>query len=391
MELKKLTNCFFLGLVSYGLAMPIPVQCLSNELTQGNAAAYLSQLGNQWLNQFSQSEISFNGNSLDARSGGVNLLLPLVDNLEELLFTQGGLHRKQQATTLNLGIGYRWFTGSQSYCGSNLFYDHQLGDHYRRFGIGIEWWQNNFGITFNGYLTNQVPKVAQGNKIATCLSPARGVDLRCRYQIPQFPYWELYLQAERYFGNIKCSNSKIVSNQTAMILGVRYTPISLITAGYEFTLDDAHQKFYQLSLQINYCFGVPLKCQLNPQQVIINQQLNGNRFSLVQRNHRITLEKKSNEKLVGSPGSTYNKKNKYNSSSNNEKDIEEACKFFGFSSIEDVLKNPKDYRKKLNKMLKKDHPDKNINNQIEATKKTQEITRHKGILDKTIDEYKSGQ
>lgn len=259
---------------------------------QAAAAARLSQPSSQWSDQLGQAAIRCSGHSIDSLSGEAGLLLPLplslMEQPQELIFTQWGVHRKQQTTTLNAGIGYRWFDKSQGYWGTNLFYDRQFHSAYSRWGIGIEQYYRNSRIVLNSYFPIQ-PQLTTLNKTTAYAAPALGIDLRCQYQIPTLPHWRVNLQAERYWGDIIVSKGKTVENHTAMTLGLDYTPIPLITAGYGFRYDNAQQKSHQLHLQLNYRFGVPASQQLNPQQVA-NQLLNPECLALVQRNPQIVLK-----------------------------------------------------------------------------------------------------
>lgn len=284
---------------------------------QQAAAAGLSQPSSQWFGQVGQAEVRLSGHSMDSLSGGAELLLPFMDQPQELLFTQWGLHRNQRTTTLNAGIGYRWFDESQGYWGTNLFYDRQFHSAYHRWGIGIEQCYRHCRIALNSYFPIQAPFTIS-DKATAYASPAFGIDLRCQYQIPTLPHWRVNLRAERYWGDIIVSKGKTVENHSAMTLGVDYTPIPLITAGYSFRYDNAQKKSHQLHLQLNYRFGVPSSQQLNPQQVAANQPLNLERLALVQRNPQIVLKQtllkqKPNavlelelpSQLVGAPRTTH--------------------------------------------------------------------------------------
>lgn len=277
---------------------------------QQAAAAGLSQPGSQWFGQVGQAEVRLSGHSMDSLSGGAELLLPFVDQPQELLFTQWGLHRNQRTTTLNAGIGYRWFDASQGYWGTNLFYDRQFHSAYHRWGIGIEQCYRHCRIALNSYFPIQA-LFTISDKATAYASPAFGIDLRCQYQIPTLPHWRVNLQAERYWGDIIVSKGKTVENHSAMTLGVDYTPIPLITAGYGFRYDNTQKKSHQLHLQLNYRFGVPSSQQLNPQQVAANRPLNLERLALVQRNPQIVLRQiaviklELPSQLVGAPRTTH--------------------------------------------------------------------------------------
>ena len=76
----------------------------------------LNQQVNDWLNQVGHARIQFGSN----KTGDADVLVPLVDNPNSLLFTQVGLRANEERTTTNLGLGYRqyedgWMWGVNSF------------------------------------------------------------------------------------------------------------------------------------------------------------------------------------------------------------------------------------------------------------------------------------
>nr|WP_207910792.1 inverse autotransporter beta domain-containing protein [Providencia alcalifaciens] len=86
-------------------------QLLSAEDTSAAALGYARSLGenvlnqqvNDWLNMVSHARIQFSSD----KASDVDVLVPLVDTPESLLFSQIGLRANKERTTTNLGLGYR--------------------------------------------------------------------------------------------------------------------------------------------------------------------------------------------------------------------------------------------------------------------------------------------
>lgn len=66
----------------------------------------------------------------------VDLLLPLRDREDNLLFSQGSIHHSDKRIQANCHITYR------AVIGSNGFLDYDFSHHHVRAGIGIEYWRN---------------------------------------------------------------------------------------------------------------------------------------------------------------------------------------------------------------------------------------------------------
>lgn len=257
---------------------------------------HLAKKSQQWLNQWGEAEIALQGSRSDRLQGNVGMLLPLQQSSQQLLFTQGGWHRDQEGTLLSLGIGQRWFYSADSYWGYNLFYDHRRHGQHQRLGLGVEQRHSSLIWNLNGYLPLS-PRRLVANR-ADWVRPARGIDLHLQYQPPQQPHWQVNLTTERYFGTIPAVRDHTLQrNPTAVTLGVAYTPLPLVTAGYGFKLGSGRQRSHQLQLTLHYQLGVPLAHQLDPQQVAATHSVDRNRLALVQRNFRMVLQQQPNDEI----------------------------------------------------------------------------------------------
>lgn len=296
----------YFGIGSVALAAQQPLRSATNGHPTYQAPAqitaapvlidHFAQKSQQWLNQWGEAEIALQGSRSDRLQGRVGVLLPLQQSSQQLLFTQGGWYRDQEGTLLSLGIGQRWFYSAPSYWGYNLFYDHRRHGQHQRLGLGIEQHHSSLSWNLNSYLPLS-PRRLVANR-ADWVRPARGLDLRLQYQPPQQPHWQVNLTTERYFGTIDSARDHTLQrNPTAVTLGVAYTPLPLVTAGYGFKVGSGRQRTHQLQLTLHYHLGVALAHQLDPQQVAAAHSLDRNRLALVQRNFRMVLQQQPNDEI----------------------------------------------------------------------------------------------
>lgn len=281
---------------------PLPAQLPTTDSRQQRQPAapvlitHLAQKSQQWLNQWGEVEIALQSSRSDGLQGSVALLLPLEQSPQQLLFTQGGWHRDQEGTLLSLGVGQRWFYSAHSHWGCNLFVDYRRHDQHQRLGLGAEQRHSSLVWNLNGYLPLS-PRRLVANR-ADWVRPARGFDLRLQYQPPQQPHWRVNLTTEHYWGTIAATRDHgRQHNPTAVTLGVAYTPLPLVTAGYDFKVGTGQQRSHQLQLTLHYHLGVPLAHQLDPQQVAATQSLEGNRLNLVQRSRHLVLQQQPNDEI----------------------------------------------------------------------------------------------
>ena len=88
-------------------------------------------------------------------SGGILIVAPLTDpsNVENTIFTQTSLYRKDDRTTVNIGLGYRNLSINNTLMlGVNIFYDHEFPYDHQRLGFGAELKTSVGEINFNQFL-----------------------------------------------------------------------------------------------------------------------------------------------------------------------------------------------------------------------------------------------
>ncbi|MGS7193188.1 Ig-like domain-containing protein, partial [Enterobacter cloacae subsp. dissolvens] len=264
---------------------------------KGIAESLINNEINDWLNQKGNGRISIGSDK--TVSGDV--LVPLSESDNSLLFTQGGLRTKEDRNTVNLGVGYRQYAGDWMY-GVNSFYDYDYTGKNARLGVGTEAWTNYLKLAVNGYfgLTDW-----HQSKISSMRDyderPANGFDLRAEAWLPSWPQLGGKLKYEQYFGKGidlgtgSVSPDKLKDNPKALTAGLTYTPFPLISFSGERSIGDRNQT--RVGMDLNYRFGVPLHQQLNSDSVDMMRSLAGNRYELVDRNYDIVMQYRKQELL----------------------------------------------------------------------------------------------
>lgn len=281
------TGCYKRGLHALSGECPPPVP--------QPAGTVVAQLASQWLNQYGRAEIVLADRLSDPTlgSGSLALLLPLCQQSEQLLLTQWGVRRDHQQTTLNVGLGQRWFNQAQGYWGYNVFYDYRRQGHHGRLGLGLEQRSAARSVAVNGYLPFSPWRIAEDQ--ATQSRQAKGIDLRLQQQLPQRPQLQLNVVLEHYFAHALVAENAQQSppRPTALTVGLDYTPVPLVTASYGYQLASAGVRHHQLQLNLTYRLGVPLALQLDPKQVAQAQTLASSRYALIRRNSQFVLEQRA--------------------------------------------------------------------------------------------------
>ncbi|MDR5611623.1 MAG: invasin domain 3-containing protein, partial [Arsenophonus sp.] len=252
----------------------------------------VNQRLNDWLNQYGTARISI---GTDRKFSG-DFLLPVIDSINSLLFTQLGLRTNKDRNTLNLGLGYRQYWGDWMY-GINTFYDYSGGN--ARLGLGGEAWTDYLKLAANGYfgLTDW-----HQSKIAVMDDyderPAAGFDVRAEAYLPTYPKLGGSIKYEKYFGKgvhlgTGVDPDKLKDDPYALTLGINYTPIPLITLKGEHAAGDRNDTM--VGMDIIYRFGVPLSQQLDPDAVDVMRSLVGNKYDFVDRNYDIVMQYRKQE------------------------------------------------------------------------------------------------
>ena len=251
---------------------------------------------NQWFNQYGTSRIQLNiDDDFSLKNSQFEMLLPLYDKGSNLVFTQSSIHRTDDRTQTNLGIGYRYFA-PDFMLGGNAFWDYDISRSHSRMGLGLEYWRDYLKVSLNGYY--RLSDWRHSSDLDDYYErPANGWDIRAEGYLPSFPQLGMKLNFEQYYGKEvglfgKDSRQK---NPYAVTVGATYTPFPLMTFDLEHKRGGNGNNDTRLGFELNYRFGVPLSKQLDPDAVDNMRTLAGSRYDLVNRNNNIVLEYKKEE------------------------------------------------------------------------------------------------
>ncbi|USS94936.1 inverse autotransporter beta domain-containing protein [Serratia symbiotica] len=105
----------------------------------------------QWLNQFGTARVQLDTDkNFSLKNSQFDLLVPLYEQKDRLVFTQGSLHRTDDRTQSNIGVGFRHFSPCYM-LGGNVFGDYDLSQEHARAGIGVEYWRDFLKLNANSY------------------------------------------------------------------------------------------------------------------------------------------------------------------------------------------------------------------------------------------------
>lgn len=250
----------------------------------------------QWLSRFGTARVQLDADkNLSLKNSQLDLLVPLYEQKDRLVFTQGSIHRTDDRTQSNLGLGYRWFVGDWM-LGANTFLDYDLSRDHARAGVGLEYWRDFLKLGVNSYYR------LTGWKNAPDLEdyearPANGWDIRAQYWLPALPQLGGKLTYEQYYGDEVAlfGRDNRQRNPHAVTAGVSYTPVPLLTFSAEQRQGQSGKSDTRFGVDMSYQLGVPWQHQINPDAVAAMRSLAGSRYDLVERNNNIVLEYRKKE------------------------------------------------------------------------------------------------
>jgi adhesin/invasin len=254
------------------------------------------QYAKDWFDQFGTVRLQLNLNErFKLDNSALDLLVPLYENQDAMVFSQWGIRNKDHRNTGNIGGGVRTFHGDWMY-GLNTFYDNDFIGKNRRAGIGAEAWTHYLKLSANSYfrLSNwrQSRDFEDYNE-----RPANGYDLRAEAFLPSHPQLGGKLMYESYRGDEVAlfGKNNRQRNPYAFTLGLNYTPFPLLTLGGEHRQGKSGQQDSRINLQINYRLGDSWLAQVDPSAVAAGRTLSGSRYDLVERNNHIVLDYQKQE------------------------------------------------------------------------------------------------
>ncbi|MZZ31876.1 inverse autotransporter adhesin-like protein YeeJ, partial [Escherichia coli] len=225
-----------------------------------------------------------------------DLLHPWYETPDNLFFSQHTLHRTDERTQINNGLGWRHFTPTWM-SGINFFFDHDLSRYHSRAGIGAEYWRDYLKLSSNGYLrlTNWRSAPELDNDYEA--RPANGWDVRAEGWLPAWPHIGGKLVYEQYYGDEVALFDKDdrQSNPHAITAGLNYTPFPLMTFSAEQRQGKQGENDTRFAVDFTWQPGSAMQKQLDPNEVAARRSLAGSRYDLVDRNNNIVLEYRKKE------------------------------------------------------------------------------------------------
>ncbi|MGQ3660705.1 inverse autotransporter beta domain-containing protein [Citrobacter braakii] len=246
-----------------------------------------------WLSQFGTAKLRLNvDDDFHLDGSAVDLLVPLYDSNNHVLFTQWGYRNKNSRNTINLGLGARTFQGNWMF-GVNTFWDNDMTGHNRRIGFGLEAWTDYLKLSANSY--SGITDWHQSRDFADYDErPADGFDIRAEGYLPAYLQLGARVMYEQYTGDEVALFGKDnrQKDPKAVTLGLNYTPVPLLTVGVDHRQGQSGQNDTQINLGVNYRFGMLWLQQISPDAVASTRTLAGSRYDLVDCNNDIVLEYK---------------------------------------------------------------------------------------------------
>ncbi|QJZ58660.1 hypothetical protein E4U65_24925 [Escherichia coli O157:H7] len=266
-------------------------------MARGWASSEASGAMTDWLNNFGTARISLGvDEDFSLKNSQFDFLHPWYDTPDYLLFSQHTLHRTDDRTQINTGLGWRHFTSSWM-SGINLFFDHDLSRYHSRAGLGAEYWRDYLKLSSNAYigLTGWRSAPELDNDFEA--RPANGWDLRAEGWLPAWPQLGGKLVYEQYYGDEVALFDKNdrQSNPHAITAGLNYTPFPLLTLSAEQRQGKQGENDTRFAIDLTWQPSSSMQKQLNPDEVAGRRSLAGSRYDLIDRNNNIVLEYRKKE------------------------------------------------------------------------------------------------
>ena len=266
-------------------------------MARGWASSQASGAMTDWLSRFGTARITLGvDEDFSLKNSQFDFLHPWYETPDNLFFSQHTLHRTDERTQINNGLGWRHFTPTWM-SGINFFFDHDLSRYHSRAGIGAEYWRDYLKLSSNGYLrlTNWRSAPELDNDYEA--RPANGWDVRAESWLPAWPHLGGKLVYEQYYGDEVALFDKDdrQSNPHAITAGLNYTPVPLMTFSAEQRQGKQGENDTRFAVDFTWQPGSAMQKQLDPNEVAARRSLAGSRYDLVDRNNNIVLEYRKKE------------------------------------------------------------------------------------------------
>jgi len=263
-----------------------------SDYARSQAGSAVNSTVEGWLSQFGtvKSQISLD-KDFSLSDSSLDMLLPLYDSPRNMLFTQMGARRKDDRTTLNLGIGMRFFPDESWMVGTNAFYDNDITGHNTRLGLGAELWADYLKLSMNGYQRLSSWHASRDFEDYD-ERPANGFDLQVNAFLPAHPQLGGKLVYEQYYGDEVALFGKDDRQKDpyAVTVGVNYTPIPMLSVGAEQKMGKSGKDDFNVNMALTYQLDQSWARNASPEAVDAMRKLARSRYDLVERNNNIVLE-----------------------------------------------------------------------------------------------------
>ncbi|MCD8644603.1 inverse autotransporter adhesin EaeX/Air [Escherichia coli] len=281
-------------------------------MARGWVASSASAQATDWLSRWGTARVSLGvDEDFSLKSSSFEFLHPWYETPDNLVLSQHTLHRTDDRTQTNHGIGWRYFTSSWM-SGVNMFIDHDLTRYHTRTGMGVEYWRDYLKLSGNGYLRLSNWRSAPELDNDYEARPANGWDLRAEGWLPAWPQLGGKLVYEQYYGDEVAlfGKDERQNDPHAITAGLSYTPVPLISFSAEQRQGKQGENDTRIGMELTLPPGHSLQKQLDPAEVAARRSLVGSRYDLVDRNNNIVLEYRKKElvrltltdPLKGKPG-----------------------------------------------------------------------------------------
>ncbi|EPE1240386.1 TPA: inverse autotransporter adhesin EaeX/Air [Escherichia coli] len=281
-------------------------------MARGWVASSASAQATDWLSRWGTARVSLGvDEDFSLKSSSFEFLHPWYETPDNLVLSQHTLHRTDDRTQTNHGIGWRYFTSSWM-SGVNMFIDHDLTRYHTRTGMGVEYWRDYLKLSGNGYLRLSNWRSAPELDNDYEARPANGWDLRAEGWLPAWPQLGGKLVYEQYYGDEVAlfGKDERQNDPHAITAGLSYTPVPLISFSAEQRQGKQGENDTRIGMELTLQPGHSLQKQLDPAEVAARRSLVGSRYDLVDRNNNIVLEYRKKElvrltltdPLKGKPG-----------------------------------------------------------------------------------------
>jgi len=222
----------------------------------------------------------------------IDILQPLYDNQDYLLFGQFGIQRVNQGEkNISFGLGKRTFYKDYLF-GYNAFYDTQLSEKkHHRLGIGGEFCCDSLYFSINGYCGLNGWKSSSFEDYEKCI--ANGYDFYIHSRVLTCPQLSGKIKFEQCFGNkIDFPHTSVVTkNPSLLTLSIDYNPIPLFTFSIDNEFNDVQYSNTRFNISLNYRLGIPFSKQIDSNVVgTPSGNILENRQFLVERNNDIIFK-----------------------------------------------------------------------------------------------------